>query len=523
MKTIMRINSINIITTFFLFLILHCFKTIHLVSCDFLSFKRNQYEQQQQQHQESFFPEEESYPCECNSNVGDNEKSSSQYAKIAYLITLHNERTLLDALSLFRAIRSPYSLILIHIDTKFTSYKTSPLMKEINECPCGSEIHLDSLFSSEWGQWSMNYPTLWAMELLCTHPKFRHEGMWDNFINLSADSMPVYQPEIISKLYAQNAFLKKRNYVVSSMSESGFWPTYVVDMPKNWHKRTAYPSTPPVFSYNEKSIEIKTYFGSQWMSLTRDFVFFFAIQMRIENSFVNQYAEYLQKNNLVMSDETFFPSILMTFADYSESDDILPPNDIGKGIELTLDGSYHSTMYAMRFERMDEHMPTYSGYFPLDQRYEVSNEAKDIHGVEDPKVWGPYFLGVYDFRNIRQSGALFIRKVSVLIDSNIVNLLPVSSQKQIPDIGWNPDLQIQFSEKPDWNKIKQELIKKAKAREQREKLQKHKISEDSKAHQKNHLLVRREEEVSKKLSITNQTNRRQKTNTNKESDFMQSL
>ena len=46
-------------------------------------------------------------------------------------------------------------------------------------------------------------------------------------------------------------------------------------------------------------------------------------------------------------------------------------------------------MYAIRYERMDEHVPTSKGYFPTEQRYEVPASS----GVAEPKPWGPYFLG----------------------------------------------------------------------------------------------------------------------------------
>jgi hypothetical protein len=41
-------------------------------------------------------------------------------------------------------------------------------------------------------------------------------------------------------------------------------------------------------------------------------------------------------------------------------------------------------MYAIRYERMDEHAPNSHGWYPTDQRYEVSKSS----GVESPHLWG---------------------------------------------------------------------------------------------------------------------------------------
>ncbi len=64
---------------------------------------------------------------------------------------------------------------------------------------------------------------------------------------------------------------------------------------------------------------------------------------------------------------------------------------------------------------------------------------------------GPYYLGIYDLANIKDSGALFIRKVAKEIDPNLFHLFPVNSKGEIPYIHWPKELQI--SQKIDWDKI----------------------------------------------------------------------
>ena len=55
---------------------------------------------------------------------------------------------------------------------------------------------------------------------------------------------------------------------------------------------------------------------------------------------------------------------------------------------------------------------------------------------------GPYYLGTYDLANIKDSGALFIRKVAKEIDPNIFRLFPVSHESDIPYIQWPKEVKV---------------------------------------------------------------------------------
>jgi len=87
-------------------------------------------------------------------------------ARIAYLVSLHNARTLDAGLVLLKSISAPSSIIFIHIDTKLSrdEYQMSELKSFIEgECnACGARIVVESKFDLEWGQWSMNDPTHWS-------------------------------------------------------------------------------------------------------------------------------------------------------------------------------------------------------------------------------------------------------------------------------------------------------------------------------------------------------------------------
>ena len=63
-------------------------------------------------------------------------------------------------------------------------------------------------------------------------------------------------------------------------------------------------------------------------------------------------------------------------------------------------------------------------------------------------ILGPYFLGIYDLGDIKREGSLFLRKASVFVEPNIVNMFPVDTMDELPDIYWPEEVKI--SEKPQW-------------------------------------------------------------------------
>ena len=87
-------------------------------------------------------------------------------------------------------------------------------------------------------------------------------------------------------------------------------------------------------------------------------------------------------------------------------------------------------------------------------------------------------MGIYDLAAIRDSGALFLRKVSRHVDPNLNILLPVDAPYQIPPIGW-PAGGVQASVVPDWESEKIALMKLAylKAKKKGVKIPKHVIEQ----------------------------------------------
>ena len=350
----------------------------------------------------------------------DLEYSKPTGARLFYLILVHNERTEADAIHLFRAIRDPRNIIVIHYDRKVkhlletTRSSPSVLLQEVNSCPCGSTVRVESVYSVEWSKWSMNLPTLWGLEVAATD--FRDQ--WDVFINLSGDTMPVYTAETMAGILESLPY----NFVTSRSCETGLLPTEVYVFPRWWHKRRHYTSDEteedPVFVYQSANTQkqhnktVITHFGSQWVILQRKFVHWLVEQLRDEHSWVSQFREHLIASKKLMTDETFLPTVLIHANDTDDDG----AYDFSKTLPLT--SSYNdmllfrngteSGITDVRYERMDEHYPSAFGVFPENQRYQVPEKLVKQNVLDQPRVWGPYFLGVYDLREIRETGA-FLR------------------------------------------------------------------------------------------------------------------
>lgn len=342
---------------------------------------------------------------------------------------------------------------------------SSVLHRELSDCPCGGRTRIESVHDVKWGQWSMNFPTLWAMNVAITE----FAGQWDVFINLSGDALPVYSQERLADILKELPY----NFVTSSSCETGFLPTNVYTFPTWWHKRLHYTKRETVSDvnlvykdyslydasadslYQVRNQTIVTHFGSQWIILQANFCHWLVDQLRDDRpeSLASLYRDYLIHQEYLMTDETFLASLLMV-AQSSNSLFQLPRVD-DSGFLLWKNGSI-SNIWAIRYERMDEHMPTAFGYFPTQQRYEVPNSYSESGHVESVRPWGPYFLGVYDLGSIRESGALFVRKVSERIDSNMVRLLPVHHESEIPWVDWPNE--VALGKKPDWESIKAALL-----------------------------------------------------------------
>ena len=340
----------------------------------------------------SLFLENEKLPSCIENSYVETEKVEFCDGRVFYLVSIHNDRTLSDALYLFRAIRDARNIIVIHIDTKFglESYYDSPLHKEIEACPCGSRVEVASVYDCKWGSWSMNLPTLWGMEKAVK--EYAHK--WDVFINLSGDTLAVYSQNRIARLFGGP--LRGTNFVTSIACETGLVPTSILDFPKHWHKRKHYSYQPPddLIYVDDKGVEhedvkVDIYFGSQWVSLTPQYCEFLIRQLARPDSLASRFRDWLVDTNKLMADETFFPSMLMQYFPETipkmTDDFYLDTRNSNSSSNDDLDVS----MYAIRYERMDEHVPTSKGYFPTEQRFEVPASS----GVEQPKAWGPYFLG----------------------------------------------------------------------------------------------------------------------------------
>ncbi len=193
------------------------------------------------------------------------------------------------------------------------------------------------------------------MQQLIYNPDLQNK--WDVFINLSADSIPVYTPEVLSQYYfnignvgkddkddkdgtvghvghVEPGPLHGLNFVTSSSCLTGLRPTNIDYFPEGWHKSGHYlqggpfefeievpvPSTDnnDYDTNNDnnnnnvktKTIELKIHFGSQWMALTPQFVEYIATSMKDPKSLPFRFRGELIRRKKLMSDETFIPTLL---------------------------------------------------------------------------------------------------------------------------------------------------------------------------------------------------------------------
>jgi Core-2/I-Branching enzyme len=234
-------------------------------------------------------------------------------------------------------------------------------------------------------------------------------------------------------------------------------PTPVTFFPAWWHKRKHYThgGAEPTIVFDvvtrnggRQPVPLTVHFGSQWVILQRSFVEWLVRDLATTDSLACLYRDYLIDRGYLMTDETFIPSLLMCTDDFAHT---LPQTDYN-GYLLWKNGT-PSLITDIRFERMDEHFPTSSGYMWRQQRYDVpEGSVADV-----PRAWGPYYLGVYDLAGIRESGALFTRKVSIHIDHNLLNILPVNDTADIPYIQW--PWHVKLTEKPDWSRFLEPINK----------------------------------------------------------------
>ena len=226
---------------------------------------------------------------------------------------------------------------------------------------------------------------------LTTNPTFLNE--WDVYINLSADTLPVYTPQVISNMFDPRVdgkegrgVLQGLNFVTSSSTQTGLVPTNINMFPSVWHKRIHYEShgsfniTYTDRDGSERREDIVIHFGSQWMILTPEFVKYVATEIQRHDSLESRFKEALIGREMLMSDETFIPTLLARHPRFKET---IPKIDddgalvLGSGFDRVI-------IKQIRYERMDENMPDAFGNVVREQRYDVPDSVTD---VDIPRKW----------------------------------------------------------------------------------------------------------------------------------------
>lgn len=180
-----------------------------------------------------------------------------------------------------------------------------------------------------------------------------------------------------------------------------------------------------------------------------------------------------------MTDETFFPTLLMNSPYFTSTiPQVINNTDEKEDSSTTTNGSLikYPRLHSLRYERMDENAPNaYNKYISSVSLYDIPPKFGNVTDGEGPaKPWGPYFLGVYDLGAIRESGALFVRKVSWTVDANLVRMLPVKRKRrrsggnseeteilewdELPDLRW-PELGVKIHDPWVWSTEKKKKEK----------------------------------------------------------------
>jgi len=230
-----------------------------------------------------------------------------------------------------------------------------------------------------------------GMTEFAINPMFLNE--WDVYINLSADTLPVYTPQVISNMFDRRVDGKKgrgilhgMNFVTSSSTQTGLVPTNINTFPSVWHKRGHYESRGS-FNLNytdddgmQRTEDIVIHFGSQWMMLTPEFVKYIALSLQRHDSLASRFKETLIAREMMMSDETFIPTLL---AHHSRFKETIPK--IGDDGALVPGPWFDSVVIkSVRYERMDENVPDAFGNVVHEQKYDVPDSVTD---VDIPRKW----------------------------------------------------------------------------------------------------------------------------------------
>ena len=229
------------------------------------------------------------------------------------------------------------------------------------------------------------------MQELTTNPMFSKE--WDVYINLSADTLPVFTPQILSNIFDSRVngkqgrgMLQGLNFVTSSSCVTGLAPTHINMFPPTWHKRGHYEShgnfdiTYTDDDGEEKIEDIVIHFGSQWMILTPEFVRYIALSLQRHDSLASLLKQELIARKRLMSDETFIPTLLAHRPRFRETIPMVGED----GAMIQRPGFESVVIKSVRYERMDENSPDAFDNVVPEQRYDVPDTAID---VDVPRNW----------------------------------------------------------------------------------------------------------------------------------------
>lgn len=271
--------------------------------------------------------------------------------KIAYFIMAHHKPE--NLLRLLNAIYSERNLYLIHIDSK-ASNDMFTLARQLSG---NSNVHFLPSRSTSWGGWSLVQAEIDAMRYLITDPT------WTTYINLSGQDFPlVSQENLYEAIDTRLNYLNFLDYETEQRITKLTGQMYYVE---DMGKIEILGARPDFRDYFDESI--KTYRGSQWKILNRQFI------------------EYVLSSELSLSLQDYYRYTLI-------------PDE---GFFQTLIGN---SEYATTLERDN-------------RRY-----IKGFYS-EDNVFFGAMDLTTADVQSMMQGNALFARKFDSDKDATVLDIL----------------------------------------------------------------------------------------------------
>eukprot|EP01103_Thecamoeba_quadrilineata_P003689 TRINITY_DN13440_c0_g1_i1.p1 TRINITY_DN13440_c0_g1~~TRINITY_DN13440_c0_g1_i1.p1 ORF type:complete len:343 (-),score=42.51 TRINITY_DN13440_c0_g1_i1:169-1176(-) len=240
------------------------------------------------------------------------------FPRLAYVILAHDKETLDMASNLLYQIYRPEDFFFVHVDISCPELEISSFQ---NSWKGYSNFVVQSKLRGEWGNWSLVEMSILGLNYLKKIPD------WDYVIFLSGDTYPLMPVKYIKRL---TSFVG-----ANILTIEGFTPENYRSAPK--HKQMRFNNVSEDFNGRllgtPQGLDI--FFGTQWVTLTRDF----ALYVVGDDPIVQEWVEFFSKNEI--PDESFFQTLAMNHPRFRTNHSMLSPFGLWSRYEKWYGGCLH--------------------------------------------------------------------------------------------------------------------------------------------------------------------------------------